>query len=152
MNRADKRQLLADHYLDFYSLAMAMLHDEDDACDAVQEAIVSTLTRTVTTDPVRYCFQTLRHEAVNIMRRRMKVCELKENDSMEDPEREELLAYVGTVYEKLPKRMRTMVQLYDIDGYTFVEVAKIMRSSKTTVRRIIEKAHEIMRIKIEPEL
>ena len=71
---------------------------------------------------------------------------------MEDPEREELLAYVGTVYEKLPKRMRTMVQLYDIDGYTFVEVAKIMRSSKTTVRRIIEKAHEIMRIKIEPEL
>lgn len=152
MNRADKRQLLADHYLDFYSLAMAMLHDEDDACDAVQEALVTTLTRPVTSDPVHYCFQTLRHEAVNIMRRRMKIRELQEGDSVEDPERNELLNYVSEVYKRLPKVMRTMVQLYDIDGYTYSEVARIMRSSKTTVRRTIEKAHEIMRTKIEPEL
>ncbi len=152
MNRAEKRQLLADHYLDFYSLAMAMLHDKDDACDAVQEALVSTLTRPISTDPVGYCMQTVRHEAVNIMRRRLKVAGLKETDSVEDPDHQLLLKHVETVYKSLPKKMRTIVELYDIDGYTYVEVAKIMRSSKTTVRRIINEAHEIMRTKIEQEL
>ncbi len=152
MNRAEKRQLLTDHYLDFYTLAMAMLHDNDDACDAVQEALVSTLTRPIDTNPVNYCMQTVRHEAVNIMRRRIRLAELKETDNVEDPEHQLLLEHVGAAYKSLPKKMRMMVELYDIDGYTLVEVAKAMRCSKTTVRRTIEEAHKIMRTKIEPEL
>lgn len=152
MNGAAKRQLLADHYLDFYTLAMAMLHDEDDACDAVQEALVSTLTRPIDTNPLNYCLQTVRHEAVNIMRRRIQLSELKESDIVEDPDRKELLEYVGSVHRSLPKKMRMMVELHDIDGYTLVEVAKVMRCSKTTVRRTLEEAHKIMRTKIEPEL
>ena len=31
MKRAEKRQLLVDHYLDFYNVAMAILRDDDDA-------------------------------------------------------------------------------------------------------------------------
>ena len=38
MKRDEKQHILVEHYLDFYSRAMAILDDEDDAKDAVQEA------------------------------------------------------------------------------------------------------------------
>lgn len=45
MKTARKRHILEEHYLDFYSRAVDILNDEDDAKDAVQEAVVKTLVR-----------------------------------------------------------------------------------------------------------
>ena len=39
------RQELVDHYLDFFSVAMAIVQNEDDARDVVQEALTRPLTR-----------------------------------------------------------------------------------------------------------
>lgn len=152
MKRADKRKELVDHYLDFYSLALSMLGNEDDACDAVQDALVRTLVRPLVNDPVSYCFQSVRHAAIDIMRRRLKTVELKENDGQTDPERELLYAHVGEAFRRLPKRLRQAVELHDLDGYTFNEVAAVLRVSKTTARRMVDEAHGILKKKIEPEL
>ena len=68
MNRAEIRQQLVDHYLDYYALAVAMLEDDDDARDTVQEALARTLAKaehntppapvTTATFPLRSVFNT----------------------------------------------------------------------------------------------
>lgn len=152
MKGADKRQQLVDHYLDFYSLALSMLHDEDDACDAVQEALVRTLVRPLVNNPVSYCYQSVRHIAIDIMRRRLRTTDLGETDGAVDPEQEMLHEHVGEAFKSLPRKIRQAVELHDIDGYTFNEVAAVLRVSKTTARRLVDEGHQKMKKKIEPEL
>ena len=41
MRERDK-QMLADHYLDFYQMAYTILHEEADVEDAVQDALTDT--------------------------------------------------------------------------------------------------------------
>lgn len=69
MKAARKRHILEEHYLDFYSRAVAIINDEDDAKDAVQEAVVKTLTRIGLRDEVGYCFRATENECINILRR-----------------------------------------------------------------------------------
>ena len=51
MKREAKRHVLVDHYLEFYNRAVAILNDEDDAKDAVQDALVKTLLAIGVRDP-----------------------------------------------------------------------------------------------------
>ncbi|MBR6049116.1 MAG: RNA polymerase sigma factor [Bacteroidales bacterium] len=149
MDRAEKRQLLVDHYVDFYALALAMLHNTDDAQDAVQEAVVNTLTRPFVNDVKRYCFQAVRHAAIDIMRHRVRVTTLEHYDPSVDPEQEELYRRIRHAHEALPEAQKTLVELHDIGGYTYDELATLTGMSKMTVRRRIEKAHQTMKENIE---
>ena len=78
MNRAETRQQLVDHYLDYYALAKSMLNDDDDARDAVQEALARTMAMPLLQKPVAYCFQTVRRVAVDTMRYRMRTRSIEE--------------------------------------------------------------------------
>ena len=45
MRERDK-QMLADHYLDFYQMAYTLLHNKEDVEDAVHDALVDTMSQT----------------------------------------------------------------------------------------------------------
>ena len=61
MKRAEKRQLLVDHYLDYYSVAMAILKDDDDAREAVQEGLVKTMMQRHVKDVNGYCVSVVKN-------------------------------------------------------------------------------------------
>ena len=152
MKRAEKRQLLVDHYLDFYSVAMAILRDDDNAREAVQEALVKTMLQLGVKDVCRYCTSVVKNNSLAILKRRNKLMSLDEVTLVTDYEHEELLNIVAEKKAELSEMARSIVELHDEDGYTLSEVAGMMQMSVSTVKRILAKAHYELRKKIEQEI
>ena len=152
MKRAEKRQALVDHYIDFYSLALAMLRDEQDAQDAVQEGIVKTLVKLHVDNVVVYCRMAVRNAAIDIMRRRQRLKKLDNIDIATDPEHDELLRRVSDAKESLPEATKILVELHDEEGYSVAKLAALTGQSVSTIRRRLDEAHIDLRNKIKREL
>ena len=152
MKNAEKRRLLEEHYLDFFSLAMSILRDADDAGDAVQEALVHVLTKRHIDNVMSYTYQSVRNASLAIIRHRKRMVPLGENVPDIDLAHEERLKKVRNLCDELPDTMRALVELYDQDGYTLKELAKITNTSASSVRRRIDEAHNILKKRIEEEI
>ena len=152
MGRSDIRQQLQDHYLDFFSVAMSMLRDEQDARDAVQESLTRTMLKFHLKDPCGYCMRTLKHRCLDMLHHRNRMVEIDETMLTVDPEREELINLVRQKKEELSEMARTVLELHDEDGYTMGEVAGMLQVSPSTVKRILANARYEMRKKLENEI
>ncbi len=145
MNRAHKQHTLEEHYLDFYSRAMAILGDEDDAKDAVQEAVVKTLVRVGVKDPVSYCYRTTMHECVNILRHKRRLTELSEMMPLTDYKDEHIVQLVNEGKEKLLPLERLVLEFHREDGYTLPRLSALVGLSVSTVKRILASADRKMK-------
>ena len=152
MGRSDIRQKLQDHYLDFFSVAMAMLRDEQDARDAVQEALTRTMMKLRLKDPCNFCFMTLKHQCLDILHHRNRMVSIDEDMLTVDPEREELLRIVRQKKEELSEMARTVLELHDEEDYTMSEIAGMLHVSPSTVKRTLLSAREEMRKKLKYEI
>jgi RNA polymerase sigma-70 factor (ECF subfamily) len=152
MKRAEKRQLLVDHYLDFYNVAMAILRDDDDAREAVQEALVKTMTQLGVKDVCKYCARVVRNNSLAILKRRSRQVSLDEVMLVTNYEHEDLLRLVAEKKAELSNVARAIVEMHDEDGYTLSEVAGMVQMSVSTVKRILAQAHYELRKKIESEI
>lgn len=152
MRRADKRQLLVDHYLDFYSVAMAMLKDEDDAKEVVQEALTRTLLKRRLKDPCGYCVRIIRHLSLDMLHHRSRLMQVDEMMLVSDYEHEELLRAVSEKKEELPVVAQTVLELHYEEDYTLSEVAGMLQMSVSTVKRILSDAQYSLRKKLEEEI
>lgn len=149
MKRAEKRQLLVDHYLDFYSVAMAILKDDDDAREAVQEALMRTMLKMGVKDVCSYCTRVVKNNCLAIIKRRRRHVAVDELMLVTDYEHEDLLRIVAEKKEELSEVAKAVVELHDEEGYTLNEVAGMMQMSVSTVKRILSGAHIELRKKIE---
>ena len=132
MKSARKRHILEEHYLDFYSRAVSILDDEDDAKDAVQEAVVKTLVSVGVRDMVAYCYRATEHECVNILRRRSKVMRIDDSD---------IAAVDDALLRQLPME-RQVMELRRDHGYSNAETAVRVGVSVSTVKRILSSAEK----------
>lgn len=141
MNTGRKRHILEEHYLDFYSRAVAILADEDDAKDAVQEAVVKTLVRIGVRDAVAYCFRSTENECVNILRRRRRMVRLDEEavGSGEDHRLHQELKESRAVLLPMERRV---LELRRDHGYGIAETAKQVGVSTATVKRLLASAEQ----------
>lgn len=154
MNKAEKRQQVVDHYLDYYALAMSMLDDDDDARDAVQEAMARTFAQPLVKDPVSYCFQAVRRLALDILRRRQKMIPMSKAGYINEPANvednyAELLKRVRSVRNGLPLDMRPLVVLHYEKGLSLLELEKLTGVSRITLWRKLQKAKEMMKTQLE---
>lgn len=152
MGRLDIRRQLEERYLDFFSVAMSILKDENDARDAVQEALTRTMTKLILKEPCNFCMRTLKHLCIDTLRHRNRMVELEETMLSTNPEHEELLELVRRKKEELSEMARMVLELHDEDGHTLTEVAGILRISPSTVKRILYNARNEMRKKLEGEI
>lgn len=141
MKSARKRHILEEHYLDFYSRAVSILDDEDDAKDAVQEAVVKTLVSVGVRDMVAYCFRATEHECINILRHRQRLMKLDE-DIMESPSDRERLRELRECRDLLLPMERRVFELRRDHGYTNVETAGRTGVSVATVKRLLASAEK----------
>ena len=155
MERAEIRQQIVEHYLDYYALAMSMLEDDDDARDAVQEAMAKTFAMPLLKDPVNYCFQTVRHEAVNVLRHRWRTVPLsgqhEELSDSEDASYAELLERVRNLRMGLPKSLRSLVKLHYEKGLSINELQKITGYTHMTIWRKLREAEAMIKKQLEEE-
>jgi len=152
MKNADKRSLLERNYLNFFALALAMLRDEDDARDAVQEALVRVLTTRHIKDVVSYTFQTVRSCSIDIMRHRARFVPLKDDVGYSVSLHEERLKRVAELREELPETIRALVELHDEEGYTLEELHLLTGLSVMSIRRRLNEAHTKLKNQLEDEL
>ena len=148
MTTAKKQQLLTEHYLDFYNRAVAILNDEDDAKDAVQEAVVKTLVKIGVKDPQAYCYRATVNQCLSTLRRRKQVTRLNEMKMMTRYSEEELERMVEEGKEALEPLERMALEYYHEDGHSLAKVAAIMRVSISTVRRLLARGKEKMKVNI----
>ncbi len=141
--------MLVDHYLDFYSVAMAILKDDDDAREAVQEALMRTMLKMGVKDVCSYCMRVVKNNCLAIIKRRRRHVAVDELMLVTDYEHEDLLRIVAEKKEELSEVAKAVVELHDEEGYTLNEVAGMMQMSVSTVKRILSGAHIELRKKIE---
>lgn len=155
MNKAETRQQLVDHYLDYYALAKSMLNDDDDARDAVQEALARTMAMPLLQKPVAYCFQTVRRVAVDTMRYKMRTRSIEEyelpDESAEDDSYAMLLERVWKLREGMPSATKALLKLRYEKGLSYTELEKLTGLSMITIRRRLKEAKQIMKEKLEEE-
>ncbi len=145
MTTAKKQALLTEHYLDFYNRAVAILDDEQDAQDAVQEAVVKTLVRIGVHDPVAYCHRATVNQCISMLRRRKKTTRLDEMRVLTSYDEERIVRIVNEGLSTLLPVERAVLQYYHQDEATHAEIAAMMNVSVSTVKRLIARAEEKMR-------
>ena len=114
---------MVDHYLDYYALAKAMLDDDDDARDAVQEALARTMAMPLLKKPVEYCYQTVRRVAVDMLRYRMRTRSIEEyelpDESAEGDSYAMLLERVWLLREGMPSATKALLKLRYEKGLSY---------------------------------
>ena len=134
-------QRLAEHYLDLYNMAYTLLHEPTDAEDAVQEALVTTMTKAWVKDPYTYCCRVLRNYCYDQLRRKKIVlCEhMPERNEVDAPVNEILIDQVVQMKKTFPKRTQMLLELYYEHDYSFSMIAERTGLSISTVRKIINR-------------
>ena len=148
MNRAKKQLLLTEYYLDFYSQAVAILDDEDDAKDAVQEAVVKTLVHLGVQDPVKYCHRTTVNECFSILRRKRRLVRLGEVKELVAYDTDEVQQMVNESKEGLEPLERVVMEYHREEGYTVAQLSAIIGVSVSTVKRLLAVAENKMKKKL----
>jgi RNA polymerase sigma factor (sigma-70 family) len=139
--------MLADHYLDFYRMAFSILQNETDVEDAVQEALVETMTRHLWGDPYKYCVAVLRNICV---RMKLKGNEVLLDNMLDVPTPEadvdnRRLQRLGELLDALPKRIKEILYLYYEDGYSKAEIARQKGISVTMVKKLFKRGQDTLK-------
>lgn len=142
---------LIEHYkVDLYKTAYAILNNNEDAADAIQNTILICFEKMQDLREAKY-FKTwmtriLINECKQLIRERQKRCLLEdfrevpstqdmEDTSIEQVEFKELLQYLDEKY-------RVVVVLYYAQNYRVREIAKLLEISENTVKTRLKRARE----------
>lgn len=154
-----KKKVVEPLYLSYYSdmqrYAMSLLHDEDDAEDAVQAAFVRVVEQWIMLSPMKekekrnFLFMELRNAVLDILRQR----KLLKSVSIDDLEVQERLGWHMTrgckeVMEALyglPKWHRDiLIEVYVLD-HRCGDIAKRLGMEKNAIEKRIERAKAAIR-------
>lgn len=159
IGRKRKRKVVEPLYLSYYGdmhrYAMSLLHDEDDAEDAVQAAFLRAVERWLTLSPMKetekrnFLFMELRNAVLDILRRR-KLLKPVSIDALEAQER--LTLHMTRSYKEiiealygLPKWHRdTLIDVYVL-GNSCGEIAERLGMQKNAIEKRIERAKAAIR-------
>lgn len=146
--------LVAMHQRKAYAIARAIVYVHEDAEDAVQEAFLrayQALGRFRPSEPFgAWLSRIVANAALDITRRKKtrKADELSEYmpDRFSDPaESEELKRRLSSALRELGDRPRSVIVLHDVEGYTHVEIAKMLEIPEGTARSDLHHARRQLR-------
>lgn len=152
MDKADFtcRVLNAENSL--YRIAKAILISDADCEDAVQEAILRAWERRDTLRQPEY-FQTwltriLINECNRLARKRPDTVALEECGELAAEDGGVVDAALRDSVLRLPRKLRTAVVLYYIEGYSVQETAKLTHVPAGTVKSRLSKARSLLRVRL----
>lgn len=144
-----------------YPMIFGILKNEEETRDALQELMLklwhkrtdlnqcSNLSAYIITTAKNYSFDLLKKKrpAVIGKNEEYKILNIVENEI--DPEKREKYEYIHKTIEKLPEKLRTVIQLRDIDGFSFEEIKEMTGFEITHIRVILSRARLKVRQEIE---
>jgi RNA polymerase sigma-70 factor, ECF subfamily len=149
---------LVERHLDrAFALSVRLLHHREDAQDLTQDAFLAALEHIDAFDQTRPFWPWLSRIIVNrgldlAAARAVRVTEALPDEVLdpahgpaEAAERSELLARFRHELALLPPRRKLIMQLFELDGYTVVQIAELLDSSPATVRWHLHAARHQLR-------
>lgn len=159
-NKAAFEKLLSPYLPKLYSLAYHLVPNHEDAADAVQETAIkafrsisgfreeanlgtwlSRILRNTVLDEVKRAVR--RHEEAT-----EELPEVVEHITEPGAERRELREIILALLGELSDKLREPVILYDLDGYSYEEIATIMDINVGTVKSRLNRGRTALRDKI----
>ncbi|MEE1223176.1 MAG: sigma-70 family RNA polymerase sigma factor [Bacteroidaceae bacterium] len=156
-DRDDIEQLFRAHYAQMWRLAVALLHDEDQARDIVHDVFLSLLDDDLA---VRvsggYLLRAVRNRCLNHIRDcniHQRIAhryfpEDQEYDTEAWPDEETLTRIHSIIRSDLPPQARRVMQLRFTNGLPFAQVAQRMGISEAAVYRHLHHALTLIRKKL----
>ncbi len=140
-----------------FRLAKMMLISADEAADAVQEVFTKLwvkreqFTRISNTDAYfmrtvrNYCLDRIKSKQASEGRLDSVSFMMKAPSSEKQFETQEAVSIVEQLMMKLPEKQRLIVQLRDIEGYEFKEIAEILDMNENAVRTALSRARKTLK-------
>lgn len=154
--------LVRRHMRSAFSIAYRVLGQREDAEDLVQDAFVTALSKIDTfREGGRFApwfFRILVNRGLNARKARS----LRQTDALpmdvstKEPtpyvaaERSELREHLKAALSKLPERQQTIVNLFELEGFTSPEIAEMLELSDGTVRWHLHQARQTLRQALAP--
>ncbi len=155
-------QLVTRHMRRAFGVAYRLMGQREDAEDLVQEAFLAVLERIDTFQPGRsfapWFYRILVNRGLNARRSRS----LRTTDEIPESaasasvapdraaEQGELREELRAALDALPERQRTVVELFELEGFSSPEIAGILEISEGTVRWHLHEARKALRRALAP--
>ena len=146
-----------------FRVALRITLDRLEAEDVVEDTLVRTWERRATLDEVNnletYCLTICRNLALDRAQKKDAQHLSLDHETIEAPdhtplpdeqmEREERLALVHQLFNRLPEKQRPALQLRDIDGHSYAQVAEVMNISEADVKVTLYRARQALKAQLE---
>ncbi len=144
-----------------YPMLFRILKDQEETMDALQDLMVKLWTKRdelenctnlhsyIYTMAKNHGFDLLKKKRPSVITEQEEHKILNFSDNGNEQETKEKFEHVRNVIESLPEKMRTVIQMRDIDGFTFEEIKDITGFEITYIRVILSRAR--LRVKQEVE-
>lgn len=131
-------------YQDMYRMAVAILGDKDDACDAVQQSMLSLWEKlrpgSMPLNIRAYCLTTLRNRCLDMLKKRLHTAQIEtvaECEFVEEPLTGDDAAKMAMIISRLPQAEQTVIRLSAFGECSTREIALEMGISDNYVRQLL---------------
>jgi len=140
-----------------FRLAKMMLISTDEAADAVQEVFTKLWLKKEQLNNIsnrdayfmravrNYCLDRIKSKQAKESRLDSVSFTMKTSSAEKQYEAVEAVSLIEKMMWQLPEKQRLIIQLRDIEGYEFKEIAKILEMNENAIRTALSRARKTLR-------
>jgi RNA polymerase sigma factor, sigma-70 family len=159
-DKAAFERLIAPHMNRFYGLAYQMMGNSEDAADVTQDAMIKAYRALGSyrgdSEIFAWIARIIRNTALDELKRAVRKHEDPVDVIPETPvhtlerraEESELQQLMGEAIDGLSTKLRDPLVMYDIEGYSYEEIAGILDINIGTVKSRLNRARESLKTKL----
>ncbi len=159
MNNDEFKAKIQPHYRLMYRVAVSVLRNDDEAADAVHDAVLKLFEKRNQLEYIsnikQYCLSVVRNICLNIIRDRkvyIDINELKDIESNENAhntiEYSDISNSITRVLERLPDDQKMVFQLSAFGGFSNTEIANMLGITQGNVRVILSRVRKKIKVLI----
>ncbi len=159
MHKVDRKNLgrvITENQDTFYRIAKTLLSQDEDCADAISQMIVRSFEKIHTLRNEKYVKTWLTriiiNECYNIMRQNKRISYVDSYDDYDEKlavHEPESYSELYEAIEKLDEKLRICLVLYHIEGFSIREIAKMLDSTESAVKKRLVRAREGLRRNLE---
>jgi len=143
------REFIKKHKAQIFKTIYSFCGNTSDAEDIAQEVFISVWKNikkfkgksSIST----WLYRITINKCIDWMRKKKMHVELNENLDLMQEKSNETRYIVEKILSKLPEKYKTVVILREMDGFSYEEISKILKTSKDNVKVLLFRARERMR-------